>query len=149
MDKNENQNQNQNEQNDMENLSDEKLLELYQDVLMGPEQLFDEKISYTSKWAPGSDRRIKNIKGDNKAGLKEISSLNIVDYTYKFDKNNTPHVGVIAQELQEIFPNSVFEDKTSGYLRITTEEMFFAMINAIKELSQEVNTLKSELKKLK
>lgn len=80
-----------------------------------------------------SDERLKNIIGDSSAGLKEINALEVKNYTYKDDKNNTPHVGVIAQQLQKVFPNSVTEDE-KGYLKIRTEEIFYAMVNSIKEL---------------
>ncbi|MCD7740201.1 MAG: tail fiber domain-containing protein, partial [Candidatus Gastranaerophilales bacterium] len=72
-----------------------------------------------------SDERLKNISGDNTAGLNEINALEVKNYTYKNDKEKTPHVGVIAQQLQKIFPNSVFEGE-DGYLRIKTEEIFYA-----------------------
>lgn len=84
-----------------------------------------------------SDERLKNISGDSSAGLKEINALEVKNFTYKEDKDKTPHVGVIAQQLIKIFPNSVFKDKT-GYYRIKTEEIFFAMVNAIKELYAQV-----------
>ena len=46
---------------------------------------------------------------------------------------DTLKLGVVAQELQKVFPNAVTKDK-DGYLRIRQEDMFYAMINAIKEL---------------
>ena len=81
-----------------------------------------------------SDARLKNIYGDSTAGLNEIEALKIKNYTYKADKAKTPHVGVIAQELQKIFPNSVIEG-SDGYLSIKQEEMFFGLVNSIQELS--------------
>ncbi len=80
-----------------------------------------------------SDIRLKNVQGDNKAGLKEINALEVKDFTYKNDEKATPHVGVIAQQLQKIFPNAVSEDE-NGYLKIRTEDIFYAMVNSIKEL---------------
>ena len=51
----------------------------------------------------------------------------------KKDKTKTPHVGVIAQDLQKVFPDAV-KKGTDGFLTIRFEDMFFAMINSIKEL---------------
>ena len=93
-----------------------------------------------------SDNRLKDVSGVSTAGLKEINALKIKNYTYKADKNKTPHVGVIAQELQKVFPNSVFEG-SDGYLRIKQEEMFFAMVNAIKELDKQDKELKNKILK--
>lgn len=81
-----------------------------------------------------SDARLKNIIGENKAGLKEIMQVQVKNYTMKRDKKKEVLVGVIAQELQKIFPNSVIEGR-DGYLRIKRDEIFYACINAIKELN--------------
>ncbi len=91
-----------------------------------------------------SDERKKNILSDSKAGLKEINALEVKNYTYKDDKNNTPHVGVIAQQLQKVFPNSVFEGN-DGFLRIKTEEIFYAMVNSIKELCSKLQDLTAKI----
>ena len=91
-----------------------------------------------------SDARLKNISGDSTAGLKEINALEVKNYTYKKDEKKVPHVGVIAQQLQKVFPNSVFEDK-DGYLKIRTEEIFYAMVNSIKELFAQVQDLTAKI----
>jgi hypothetical protein len=91
-----------------------------------------------------SDVRLKNIYGDSTIGLKEIDALKIKSYTYKADKNKTPHVGVIAQELKEIFPNSVIEG-SDGYLSIKQEEMFYGLVKSIQELSAKNNQIKDKL----
>ena len=91
-----------------------------------------------------SDARLKNISGDSTAGLKEINALEVKNYTYKKDEKKTPHVGVIAQQLQKVFPNSVFEDE-DGYLKIRTEEIFYAMVNSIKELFAQIQDLTAKV----
>ena len=40
---------------------------------------------------------------------------------------------VYAQDLQKVFPNAVMKGE-DGFLRIRWEDMFYAMINAIREL---------------
>ena len=87
-----------------------------------------------------SDKRLKNVSGKSTAGLKEINALKIKNYTYKADKIKTPHVGVIAQELQKIFPNSIVKGD-DGYLSIKQEEMFYGLIKSIQELSNKNNTV--------
>ena len=98
-----------NNQNLSDNISDEEILKLYQDVIISPEIMFDERIAkdqYTSKWAP-SDLKLKNVSGDNASGLNEILKINVKNFTYKNDALQRPQVGVIAQELKQVFPNSV------------------------------------------
>ncbi len=87
-----------------------------------------------------SDRRLKNIGSKFKGGLDEINKLKIYNYTFKDDKENNPHTGVLAQELQKVFPNSVFEDE-KGYLSIRWDEMFYSSINAIKDLNKRISAL--------
>lgn len=87
-----------------------------------------------------SDRRLKNIGTRSIAGLKELNQLKIYDYTFKNDKSKHSQIGVMAQDLQKVFPNSVFEGP-DGYLRIRWDEMFFASINAIKELDRKIVSL--------
>lgn len=91
-------------------------------------------ITYTSPSTIYSDARLKNIIGDNTAGLKEIMQIQVKNYTMKRDKKKEVLVGVIAQELQKVFPNSVVEGR-DGYLRIRRDEIFYACINAIKDLN--------------
>ena len=91
-----------------------------------------------------SDERAKNISGDNTAGLAEINKIEVKNYTYKKDEKKTPHVGVIAQQLQKVFPNSVFKGE-DGFLRIRTEEIFYAMVNSIKELCAKLQDLAAKI----
>ena len=87
-----------------------------------------------------SDRRLKNIGTRSLAGLKELNKLTVYNFTFKNDPKKAPHVGVMAQDLQKVFPNSVFQGE-DGYLRIKWDEMFYATINSIKELDRKIVAL--------
>lgn len=87
-----------------------------------------------------SDRRVKNIGQKSTAGLNEINKLQIYNYTYKNDKAKLPHVGVMAQDLIKVFPTAVSKD-ANGYYRIRWDEMFYASINAIKQLDKKIVAL--------
>lgn len=80
-----------------------------------------------------SDRRLKNVKGESKIGLNEIRQIEVDDFTFKADGSKTPQIGVIAQDLQKVFPNSVSQGPDK-YLSISQNEMFYAMLNSIKQL---------------
>ncbi len=82
-----------------------------------------------------SDKRLKSLQGENTDGIDKISGIKVYNYIYKNDGNKTPHVGVTAQDLQKIFPNAVAKNE-EGYLQIRFEDMFYAMINSIKELDR-------------
>lgn len=91
-----------------------------------------------------SDRRLKDNISENNFGLKEILALKPYEYIFKSDKKKTPQVGVIAQDLQKVFPNSVHQSE-DGYLHIRWDEMFYAMINAIKTLDKKVVQIASDI----
>ena len=101
-----------------------------------------------------SDRRLKYVGKESTNGLKKIKQLKVFNYTFKKDETKTPHVGVIAQDLQKVFPDAVKKGK-DGFLTIRFEDMFFAMINAIKELDlkyeaqeKRINELEARIEKL-
>ena len=90
-----------------------------------------------------SDRRMKNVGKAFVSGLDAIKKLEVFNYTYKKDKSKTPHVGVMAQDLQKIFPNAVTKGE-DGFLRIRMEEMFYALVNAVKELDEKIEKLQNQ-----
>ena len=101
-----------------------------------------------------SDRRLKYVGTNNNDGLDKIKQLKVFNYVYKKDTTKTPHVGVIAQDLQKVFPNAVKKGK-DGFLTIRMEDMFYAVINAIKELDakyqaqeKRINDLEKRIEKL-
>ena len=91
-----------------------------------------------------SDRRLKNVGEKYTAGLEELKNLDFYHYTFKADKDNTPLVGVMAQDLQKVFPDAVTKGE-DGYLRIRLEDMFYAVINAVKELDVKVSQIVADV----
>ena len=101
-----------------------------------------------------SDRRLKYVGKESTSGLDKVRQLKVFNYTFKKDTTKTPHVGVIAQDLQKVFPNAVQKGK-DGFLTIRMEDMFYAVINAIKELDakyqaqeKRINDLEKRIEKL-
>ena len=105
----------------------------------------ESKLKGGDQWS--SDRRLKNVGKAFTGGLEEVKKLELFNYTYKKDPEKTPHVGVMAQDLEKIFPNAVFKGD-DGFLRIRMEDMFYAMVNAIKELDNKLKLLEQKQKKI-
>ena len=104
---------------------------------------FGESINYndvTLDKAYTSDRRLKNVGEKYTAGLAEFKKLDFFHYTFKKDEAKTPHVGVMAQDLEKVFPDAVTKGE-DGYLRIRFEDMFYAVINAVKELDNKITEI--------
>lgn len=91
-----------------------------------------------------SDMRLKDIGETFNSGLEELNKLKFYHFTFKNDKDKQPHVGVIAQDLEQVFPTSVKKDK-DGWLQIRWDEMFYCAINAIKELNLKVVAISEKL----
>ncbi|MDE6138690.1 MAG: tail fiber domain-containing protein, partial [Candidatus Gastranaerophilales bacterium] len=91
-----------------------------------------------------SDIRLKDVGETFNGGLEELNKLKFYNFTFKNDNDKQPHVGVMAQELEQVFPNAVKKDK-DGWLQIRWDEMFYSAINAIKELNAKVIAIAEKL----
>ena len=94
-----------------------------------------------------SDRRLKDVGEVFQAGLEEVKKLEVFNYTFKKDPNKTPRVGVMAQDLEKIFPKAVTKGD-DGFLRIRMEDMFYAVVNAVKELDNRLSLLEQKQKRI-
>ncbi len=103
---------------------------------------------YPSNDGLSSDRRLKNIGEKYIDSLDALKKLDFYHYTYKKDEAKTPHVGVIAQDLQKVFPDAVTKGE-DGFLRIRMEDMFYAVINAVKELDNKVASILEDITGMK
>tara|TARA_R100000278_G_scaffold26747_2_gene24528 strand:+ start:3756 stop:6548 length:2793 start_codon:yes stop_codon:yes gene_type:complete len=101
-----------------------------------------------------SDIRIKNNLGSVSYGLAEINKITPIKFTYKDDDENKQEIGFSAQDVQTVVPEAIYDTKDSREIDGTTIKNVLAMdytslipvlVNAIKELSTEVNTLKSKI----
>lgn len=95
-----------------------------------------------------SDKRLKENIRPTKYGLKEIRKINVYNYNWKTGDTKTPQIGVIAQEVQKIIPESVHVDKDNkigGYLTVNSTWFLYPMVNAIKELDSQVTAIQKKL----
>ena len=96
--------------------------------------------SRTNSYSGISDERLKENIVDATSKLKDLNKVRIVNYNFKDDADNK-HLGVIAQELQKIFPkmiNEVGEEKT---LSVKYSIFVPMLIKAVQELSAKVEEL--------
>jgi hypothetical protein len=99
-----------------------------------------------------SDINLKENIVDATPKLDEINQVRIVNFNYIGDvdeETNTPNkqIGVVAQELEEIFPGMVYEcGDTETPTKSVKYSVFVPMlIKAVQELTQEVQTLKDQI----
>ena len=95
-----------------------------------------------------SDRRFKKDIHTLEKALPEVLKMRGVTYYWK-DQNKTQNrqIGLIAQEVEEIFPEFVHTD-SNGNKAVNYAQMTAVLIEAVKELNAQVEQLKMENKDL-
>lgn len=109
----------------------------------------------TTTWATVSDARVKTVLGNYTKGLAEICQVRPVRYMYN-GKGETiadgnEYISILAQELIQIFPECISTRKSQlepdgqivDLYDFNSHNLFFAIINAIRELKQELDSLQS------
>ncbi|MCM1338564.1 MAG: tail fiber domain-containing protein [Muribaculaceae bacterium] len=94
-----------------------------------------------------SDIRLKENISENTDAIEKLLLIMPYNFSYKADKNNTPQVGVIAQDLEKYLPNSVSTDG-KGFLQIRNDEIFYVTINSIKALNSKLTALAEDVTSL-
>jgi hypothetical protein len=107
-------------------------------------------------WSTTSDRRLKKNIADNTEGLNIISAVRVRNFEYRLPEEITelkstdavPNIGVqlgvIAQELQEVCPDCVKTEST-GVMSVDSDNLFWHMVNAIKDLKSINDTLTARI----
>jgi hypothetical protein len=90
-----------------------------------------------------SDQNLKENIYNIPDSLQKISQLNGVYFTWK--ENAKLDVGVIAQQVEQVLPEIVCTRDT-GYKAVQYDKLIPLLIESIKELKFEVETLKNQLK---
>lgn len=101
-----------------------------------------------------SDRRLKTDIVPLTNSLDSILALD--GYSFKWKSTGVSDIGVIAQEVERVFPTLVHTDGTTGLKSVQYGNLVAPIIEAIKELAitvkshnLEIDQLKAENKELK
>ena len=86
-----------------------------------------------------SDIRLKNLESEYLFGMDKLNKLKIYNYTFKNDPKKK-RIGIVAQELIKIFPDAVSKGP-DGYYEIRQEDIFYAMVNALKDFDKKIKNL--------
>lgn len=109
----------------------------------------------SASWNTVSDERIKIVQGDYDKGLKELLKIRPVKYLPNPAKkalanDGKVRVGIVAQEIKKILPDAVIEmpDADSDgdkLLSFNQDELVWLLVNAVKDLSAELDILKAKV----
>ena len=93
-----------------------------------------------------SDRRLKSDIQTIENGLEKVEQLRGVTYTRDDNVDGGQQLGVIAQEVEEVFPQVVLTaDDEKGTKSVDYGRLTGALIEAVKELSAKVKELEGRL----
>jgi hypothetical protein len=91
-----------------------------------------------------SDARLKSNIVALGPTLISLLQLEAKSYTMKNDTEQKQKIGLLAQEVQKVFPELVSEDN-NGMLAVNYQALVPVLINALKELESETSTLESQM----
>lgn len=116
-----------------------------ENIVFVPNKLVAGGIIQAVEVVQTSDKRLKNIKGENKYGLDKIREMKVYDFTWKKDKKSGNRIGVMAQDMQKIIPDAVTKSP-DGFLYLNKDFITYTLVNAVKELDSFVQGIINELK---
>lgn len=102
-------------------------------------------------YTPVSDRRLKkNITSFNTV-LDDVKKLNVVNYQFNHQLSNRNYVGLLAQEVQTVFPHLVYQNAPEEDDQLTMDYSGFGVlaIKAIQEQQQIIDKQQEEITELK
>lgn len=99
--------------------------------------------SGATSWTANSDIRLKNINSHIENAVEKLSTLQTINFSYKDDKFKKQNLGLIAQEVEKIFPELI-DKNNDGMLGVRYTELVPVLIKAIQELKLEIETLKNK-----
>jgi hypothetical protein len=107
-----------------------------------------DAISYAVSFNPISDARLKEnvVTVDN--ALDKILQLRGVYYNWIIDTENKKHIGVIAQEVQEVCPEAVLYHEETDTLTVSYNDLSGVLIEGVKELNQKLTDANARIELL-
>lgn len=95
-----------------------------------------------------SDERLKNLLTPVEVSLEKLSQLRKIYYTWKEGDGEKRHIGLVAQDVQKLYPELVEEDEETGNLSMSYDKVSVIALAAIDVLYKENKELKDRLSKL-
>jgi hypothetical protein len=90
-----------------------------------------------------SDRRFKHDITPLTDSLSKLQQLH--GYTYGIEDDTRKHMGLLAQEVETVFPEAVYFDEKNDKYGLNYNAMVAPLIDAVKELSSENQRLTQQL----
>jgi len=109
----------------------------------------------STSWTANSDERLKNINGNIENAVERLMTLRPVNFSWKSDNTNKDNIGLIAQDVEKVFPQVIDKNKLptkagekqtdeTEYLGVRYQELVPVLVKAIQELKAEIDELKNK-----
>jgi len=96
-----------------------------------------------------SDQRLKTNIEPLRNVISSIKQINGVKFNYKTDPSNKKSIGLIAQEVEKVFPELVITDNTEDKIKsVSYSNMVGVLVEAVKEQQKMIEELQATVKML-
>lgn len=103
----------------------------------------------TGEYTWTSDRRLKETFEDLYFSWDQFMQLEPLTYHYKKDKSPTKYIGMVAQDVEKIYPELITYREKEDIYHMNYGGTGVIAIKAVQELKKEVESLKTENEQLK
>ena len=100
------------------------------------------KIYSDGSFSQMSDISVKENITDVDSMIDKINDLRVVNYNRKNDEEKKPHIGVVAQEIESVFPHLISKNDDDT-LMVYKIGLVMPLIKAVQELSAKVTALEN------
>jgi hypothetical protein len=110
-----------------------------------------------TSWTANSDERLKDINGTIENAVDKLLTLRAVNFSWKKDENKKEVLGLIAQDVEKVFPqiidkNKIVSQNTNNkdeteYLGVRYTELIPVLVKAIQEQQAQIEELKALINK--
>ncbi len=109
-----------------------------------------------TSWTSNSDERLKNINSNIDNALSKLMTLRAVNFSWKTDDSNKENFGLIAQDVEKVFPQVIDKNKLPSkpeqeqtdeteYLGVRYQELIPVLVKAIQEQTQIIKDLEARI----
>jgi hypothetical protein len=111
--------------------------------------------SGATSWSSLSDERLKNVNSNIDFAIDKLMTLNAINFSWKYDDTNKENIGLIAQEIEKVFPQVIDKSKLPSkddqenideteYLSVRYTELIPILVKAIQELNAKITELENK-----
>jgi prepilin-type N-terminal cleavage/methylation domain-containing protein len=92
-----------------------------------------------------SDERLKHDIEELKGNVANLEKIRGVSFVFNKDKTNARRLGVIAQDVEKVYPELVHQDK-DGFKEVDYLGLIGPLVGAVKDLETENEALQAQMK---